>query len=808
MKERLISAIRGFAIVITIFLVVILLLRFYEWHAIAERIEFSYELFRGVLYDISSALFFGAIVFVPVILVFLWHAQLGYGLLVALCSLYIIVSFGLTQYFSITLIPLGADFFGYTWNDVTTTVRASDGLDAVPIILLLLLIAFFIVLSYLLKKVKWLDKLPFAFTLTIVLAMLLLGLLRQRPSSNDFESELEYYSYLNKTDFFIGRTFDHFYGFLSEDFSSAGYPFLHTMKKDNSLEGYFNLKDSLPNFVFILVEGLGRDFTCADALYGGFTPFLDSLSQQSLYWKNSLSNAGRTFGVLPSVFGSLPYGKNGFMSYGAKMPAHNTLLSLLKPSGYTSNFFYGGNANFDNQDIFLEAQGVNYILDETKFPSSYRKMAANSEGFSWGYPDRAIFDRSLELIAKNNQSPRIDIYLTLSTHEPFRVPEDSYKALFDAKLHSIDSGKRKKYIDYRGVFECLLYTDNALKEYFLRAAGLPDYNNTIFIITGDHRLVPVPADNKLSRFHVPLIIYSPLLKKAEIFSNITTHADITPAILNLLGGKYQIKLPDSVSFISSSQLGNKNFSSSLDLGLIRNKNETMDYIEGKFMLSENRLYEITPTLDLEPFHDEKKLRQLSEKLKTFNQKSLLACERNQLIKETSERRPSNVFRFTKDEKDFFKAIQVEKSDVDRLFVQARDLAFEKKYAESRALTRYILNNSPNYHDARILLARTFAWDGNYDTARYFLKQVLERSPNYEDALMATIDVAYWSGSHEEAYAISLALTDSAVSADLRAREARSFFLVGKKKEAKEMLQHILQTNPDHQLSRDLLTQLP
>ncbi len=806
-KVQLISAIRSFAFVITIFLVVILLLRFYEWYSIGERLDFTYKVFAGMLYDVLAAFLFGAIIFAPVVLIFLWRPRIGYWLLVALCSLYIITSFSLIQYFSVTLIPLGADFFGYTWNDITTTVSASGGLNAIAMALPVLLIILFIIASDLVTRFKLRDKIPFAFSLLIVLVMLLVGLMGQRASSDAFESDLEYYSYLNKTDFFIHRTFIHFNGVQSEDSSFPRYPFLHTMKKDNSLNTFFNLKDSLPNIVFILIEGLGRDFTCADASYGGFTPFLDSLSQQSLYWKNSLSNAGRTFGVLPSILGSLPYGKNGFMSYGAKMPAHNTLISLLKLSGYTSHFFYGGNANFDNQDIFLEAQGVNYILDETKFPSSYSKMVANSEGFSWGYPDRAVFNRSLEILGKRNASPRIDIYLTLSTHEPFRVPEDFYKELFDVKLNSIEPGKQKKYIEYRSIFECLLYTDNALKEYFARVASLPGYDNTIFIITGDHRLIPVPADNKLSRFHVPLIIYSPLLKKAETFSNITTHADVTPAILNLLHSKYQIKLPDSVSFISSSEMVSKDFSSSLDLGLIRNKNETMDYIEGKFMLSENRLYEITPTLDLEPIHDDKKLHQLSEKLKAFNGKSLFACERNQLIKETNVGSP-NVFKFTKDEEDFFNANEVEKSDADRLFVQARDLAFEKKYSESRALARYILNNSPNYHDARILLARTFAWEGNYDTARYFLRQVLERSPRYEDALMASIDVAYWSDNHEEAYSLCLTIADTLVSVDLTARKARSFFLVGKKKEAREMLQQILKTSPDHQLSRDLLAKLP
>jgi hypothetical protein len=43
--------------------------------------------------------------------------------------------------------------------------------------------------------------------------------------------------------------------------------------------------------------------------YGGFT-YLDSLIPKSLYWENFVSNAGRTFGALPSILGSLPYEKD------------------------------------------------------------------------------------------------------------------------------------------------------------------------------------------------------------------------------------------------------------------------------------------------------------------------------------------------------------------------------------------------------------------------------------------------------------------------------------------------------------------
>jgi len=196
--------------------------------------------------------------------------------------------------------------------------------------------------------------------------------------------------------------------------SYSGYPLLRKVEYSNPWEDYLIPSDSLPNFVFIIVEGLGSDFV-NNGKYSGFTPFLDSLSQKSLYWKNALSNAGRTFGAVPSVFGSLPNGNSGFMNLGQDMPLHQTLFSLLKPYGYHTNFFYGGNPNFDNLDLFLEHQNLDEFINSTNFPSRVTETNSNKH---WGYADEALFQLGAEVI-KNQSGQRVDCYLTLSTHEPF-----------------------------------------------------------------------------------------------------------------------------------------------------------------------------------------------------------------------------------------------------------------------------------------------------------------------------------------------------------------------------------------------------
>jgi tetratricopeptide (TPR) repeat protein len=596
---------------------------------------------------------------------------------------------------------------------------------------------------------------------------------------------------------------DHFQKEASEPF-----PFLHFIEYDNDLAQYFNSSARKPNFVFLIVEGLGRDFTGPDALYGGFTPFLDSVSSKSLYWENFLSNAGRTFGALPSILGALPYGEGGFMNYGTKMPDHHTLITLLKPLGYTSNFFYGGNPNFDNQDIFLEYQGFNSMIDETKFPVSFRKRRENKEVSSWGYPDSELFSYAEEVL-HSADSPRVDVYLTLSTHEPFVVPDSSFNQLFEEKLDQLkwDDLKRKTARDNKSVFSCLLYSDNAIRNLMKYYASRKDYENTIFIITGDHRLLPIPASNTIKRFHVPLIIFSPLIKQPASFSSLSVHSDIGLSVLSILKSQYGLQVPTALSTISGPLSTGEEFSSFLDLALIRHKNAISDYIEGDYFLSDDRLFRITPDLDLIPVQDQQVKNRLRQKLQKFKSNGIYACENNQLTKERSTSNRTSLLR-TKREQEFIQSRNIDTLTPDEKFQKARSYAFSKNYFECRAVLRTLLTTSPNYHDARILMARTYAWAAAYDSAMFYLKQTIQRAPNYTDAFTAWADIEFWRGDFDTSLeVVHKGLSIDQSNTDLLARKARAFMVLNKEDEARNLVDRILKSEPRQELALSLRAQL-
>jgi phosphoglycerol transferase MdoB-like AlkP superfamily enzyme len=812
--ERVGQSLKQFIPASLVFAALFLSLRLYEFALLRDIVPEDISLgsleFDGLLYDLIFAFKMISGVMILHILISSLLPRIASIVSVFLFTFVLMLAFGTIQYFSNAHVLLGPDLFGYTVSDIFKTITSSNGIAPAVMIFLPSLMVLMVVGFLVLRKRRISKRISpavmWAFSVLLSVAWFLPG----SPSTEDLENRVEYDVEINKTDFFITCAFDYVQGRLNDPeqaFKETDYPLLHAIEYKDSLGQYFNKSTDSPNLVFVIVEGMGRDFTGPGASYGGFTPFLDSLSEKSLYWDNFLSNAGRTFGALPSILGSLPYDREGFMSQGINMPDHYTLISLLQRFGYKSNFFYGGNAGFDNQDIFLEYQGFDQIVDQSKFPSSYGRDGLEAVS-SWGYSDAELFSYASQVLVEA-KSPRIDVYLTLSTHEPFIVPDKSFEGRFDERLQQLnwDEPRLNKARKYKSIFSCLLYTDNAIRNLIRYYQTRDDFNNTIFIITGDHRLIPLPPRNRIDRFHVPLIIYSPLVKSPHTFSGLSVHSDILPSVLSHLAGQYGFEFPGEMPFISGSLSTKKEFSSSLDLALIRYKNGTNDFVEGEYFLSDDKLYKILPSMGLRPVDDEKTKARLQEKLRKFKAETIYACEHNRLAKETpaSQRMVLNL---TKAEEIFVRTQEPANLTLNQKLQLARSLAFDKKYFESRSILKSLLNESPNFHDARILLGRTYGWSHQYDSAVLYLEQAVQRAPGYADAYSAWCDVEYWRGDNKRSLEIvQRGLAADELNDDLLARKARELMMLDQKEDARKIIDDILKETPEQELAVALMRQL-
>lgn len=713
--------------------------------------QYSILYFKGVLDSIVNTSFLIALVhqigftsIVGIVLVFpfnFWEnlrPKYGFNLVYVILSILIIVEALLIGYYSNTLVPLGSDVLGYSFSDIKITLASSGGWQMY--LYLGLGVAFLVGLFWCFYKVtsKFYHKISRMYPFTIILMGLFITTLftEGKPINQ------------NKTQYLAVNL----YNTSTEDNSYTSdeeYPLIKRSQMSDVLGEYFNLKEKKPNIVFIMVEGLGRDFVGEGAEFGGFTPFLDSLTTKSLYWENCLSNTGRTFGVLPSLFGSLPFGKSGFMEL-EEYPNKLTLFSILKNNGYHTSFYQGTNSSFDNVDKFLRSENVDFVLDKGSFGKNYEQQVANSGGFSWGYPDKELFSKTMTMDRTKQGKPRLEVYMTITTHEPFVVPEPE---IYEKKLEqylakgNFDSKTRKVIENNGSVFECLLYTDDALKEALDGYKKQPGYDNTIFVITGDHRLIPIPQRNSLSRFHVPLIMYSPMLKAPRKMSSVSSHFDVTPTFLAMLDKAYTLKLPKKVAWLGTALDMHEGFRNTKDIPLMRNKNELRDFISGTKIITNGDVVEIDKQFNLSSsFGGASKL---ESKLSNFKALNDYVTMNNKII-------PDSLAIFTIAKEKF------EDSDIvwinsvyngqnsDKAYLTARDLAFNKKYDKALLLCRYILSEVPGNIDARILTGRINAWRGNYDTSIEILKTCIKNNPDYIDSYAALFDVYFWSDKNTEA----------------------------------------------------------
>ncbi len=727
-------------------------------------VQYSILYAKGVVDQIFSGSFLIALVhqigfasIVGVILAFpfkFWEnlrPRYGFNLAFVILAFLLIIEGMLIGYYCSALVPLGSDILGYSWDDIKITIVNSGGLSMGLYLLIgcLFLIGLFLGLYKITSKLYHRISKMYPFTL-ILLSLFIATLLSDGKPINQ-----------NKTQYLVLNVYET----STEDHSYVAdveYPLIKRPRTTDVLGPYFDLGEKSPNIVFIMVEGLGRDFVGAGATYGGFTPFLDSLTTKSLYWENCFSNTGRTFGVIPSLLGSLPFGKSGFMEL-EKYPNKLTLFSILQNNGYHTSFYQGTNSSFDKVDRFLSSENLDFVLDKFGFGSDYQQQEKDAAGSSWGYPDLELFKKSMSF-DRSKEQPRLEVYMTISTHEPFIPPRQDYYEQQVGRLMASGpyNAKIKKVIKQNAnVFATLLYTDNAVKWLLNSYKKQPNYNNTIFVITGDHRLIPIPHDNNLSRFHVPLIIYSPLLKETRTMSAINSHFDVTPTLLAMLKGKYEFKMPKRVAWMGDVLDMEKNFRGIKDIPLMRNKNELKEYISGTQLFSEGEVFEIDQDLDLgSSFTVSSKLEQ---RLGNFKAMNTYVTTQNKIIPDSLAIFSLQKEQFT--DSDIVWINSVYNGKADKGFFVARDLAFEKEYEKALLLCRYILSEVPSHIDTKILTGRINVWQGNYEMSIKILQECIRMNPNYIDSYSALFDVYFWSGRNKEAFELIEEVKQNSSGAD-------------------------------------------
>ena len=409
--------------------------------------------------------------------------------------------------------------------------------------------------------------------------------------------------------------------FPEKEITDEQYPLERIDNINNVLGQYFKESDKKPDIVFIIVESLGADLFGVNKYGYTFTPFLDSLSRHSLLWTNCLSTTPRSFGAVPAITGSVPHGPKGFQF--GDIPEYNSLFSVLKSNDYHTSAFYAGEYSFDKVYDYLVSQKVDFLAPLLE--DQQMKEHKHLDYTYWGYQDMPMFDRSMDMIEQRDRDKSyFDMFMTVSQHDNRLRLNDKERAdiyyeraaEIIATLPETEQGKMNEII---GHLAATIYGDEAIQHFVKRYSEYNKDGNYIFVITGDHSL-NTHSSNPLDAFHVPLIIWSPLLKNTARFNSVVSHNDIVPTLNALLRDNYNLKTPKEIHWVGEELDTIKDFHCDLKTCFLRYTRTIFDGIFENYYYTfskQKKAYLIEENLGLTEIQDKEIIDNIDEKFKAI-----------------------------------------------------------------------------------------------------------------------------------------------------------------------------------------------
>ena len=262
------------------------------------------------------------------------------------------------------------------------------------------------------------------------------------------------------------------------------------------------------------------------------TPFLDELAENSLL-------AERAYTVVPHTSKASVSVNCGIEPHlvqptteanpaGIPVPC---LAGLLKGQGYRTGFFQSSTKDFEDFEGLVKNFG---------YEDYYPLESMDTEGFEqtnyFGYEDDIMLGPSEDWLEEHNDEPFLAQYLTGTGH-------DDYQCL-STRYGSEDFSEEDELNRY---LNCLRLQDIFLKNLFDQYKELGLYENTVFVIYGDHG----EGFGEHRRFQhddtmweeglkVPFLIHAPgWFERGERVKGLSNHTDIVPTVLEMLG--YEVK---------------------------------------------------------------------------------------------------------------------------------------------------------------------------------------------------------------------------------------------------------------------------
>ena len=276
------------------------------------------------------------------------------------------------------------------------------------------------------------------------------------------------------------------------------------------------------NVVIVLMESMSA--ALMQSLDGSrpLTPFLDSLWHESVAFRNMYSAGNHTNHGMYATLYSWPAIMFRNLMKGSVIPRYSGLPTVLHDNGYHNFFFMTHESQYDNMNGFFRTNGFDEIYAQEDYPAD---KVVNSFGvqddFLYGYAVRKLSDYVAAQGDSAAAHPFFSVLLSISNHPPYVIPKDF---------------PRRSAADDEAIVE---YADWSLRQLFDEARRQPWFDNTVFVLLGDHgKLMKNPECELPNSYnHIPLIIYGTGIEPYESAA-FALQEDVAPTLLSMLRLSY------------------------------------------------------------------------------------------------------------------------------------------------------------------------------------------------------------------------------------------------------------------------------
>jgi phosphoglycerol transferase MdoB-like AlkP superfamily enzyme len=178
------------------------------------------------------------------------------------------------------------------------------------------------------------------------------------------------------------------------------------------------------------------------------------------------------------------------------------------------SFYYGGDINFYNTRLLLIQSGITNLVSKTDFPAKISSMS------KWGVPDEYLYERFINDLPES-EAPFLKIIYTISSHDPFDVP---FNKIEGNNIH-------QKY------FNSIAYADSCLFDFVEKLKLMPEWDNTLLIITSDHgALEPGPTTlQEPETYRIPMIWMGGVIDTTLFVDQISMQTDLAYTLAKQMG---------------------------------------------------------------------------------------------------------------------------------------------------------------------------------------------------------------------------------------------------------------------------------